>query len=157
MKLKTLLLLAILGAAGYYAYGFAVTQYNQPALAYKRYAAALMEGDRARAKSQAVDDEALVPFQYHAQRMSRLDGEQRFVWYTFIDQRFSEDGNSVTMVVRQTVRVDPPGSDSFFGTEIRKDRHTVTLIKDQSAWKIKRFDDSATQLGHSEKVAGRQG
>lgn len=157
MKLKTLLLLAILGAAGYYAYGFAVTQYNQPALAYKRFAAALMEGDRARAKSQAYDDDALTPFNFHAERMSRLDGEQRFVWYTFLNQKFSEDGNSVTMVVRQTVRVDPPGTDSFFGTEVRKDRHTVTLIKEQSAWKIQRFDDSASQLGNSEKVAGHRG
>ena len=152
MKLKTLILLAVLGAAGYYAYGFAVTQYNQPALAYKRYAAALMEGDAARAKSQALDEEALIPFQYHDRRMRRLGGEKRFVWYTFLDQNFAEDGKSVTMVVRQTVRVDPPGSDSFWGTEVRKDRHIVTLVKEKSAWKVKRFDDSATQLADSDKV-----
>lgn len=155
MKLKTLLLLMLFAVAGYYGYSFAVTQFNQPAITYKRYADALMDGDRARAKSIVASDDALRPFDAAAQRRDRLNGESRFVWYTFLNQRFSPDGNSVTMTVKQTVRVDPEGSDSFFGTEIRKDRHTVTLVKDQSSWKVTQFEDSATQMLGAQSVANR--
>ncbi len=155
MKLRTLIFLILLGIGGYYSYNFAVTQFNQPALVYKRYADALLEGDRSRAKTLAVNEAALSAFNAQAERRERLDGEERFVWYTFLNQQFSNDGKTVTMVVKQTVRVDPPGSDSFFGTEIRKDRHIVTLVQDQSAWKVQQFEDSATQMAGAKKVANR--
>lgn len=153
MNLKTLLLVGLLGLAGYFCYNFIVTNYNQPAIAYKRFASALLDGDSARARPQALNDEAMNPFNFHSDRQRWLNGKKRFVWYTFLDRRYSDDGNTVTLVVRQTVRVDPPGSDSFFGTEVRQDRHFVTLVLDQSAWKIKRFEDSATQMGQSKQVA----
>lgn len=155
MKLRTLIFIILLGIGGYYGYQFAVTQFNQPALIYKRYADALLEGDRSRAKTLVVNEAALAPFDAQAARREMLGGEERFVWYTFLDQKFSNDGNTVTMVVKQTVRVDPSGSDSFFGTEIRKDRHIVTLTKDQSAWKVQQFEDAATQMASAQKVAKR--
>lgn len=155
MKLKTLVFLIIVGIGGYYGYQFATTQFNQPALTYKRYAEALLKDDRARAKTLAFDDEALIPFTAAAERREKLNGEKRFVWYEFLNQQFSEDGKTVTMVIKQTVRVDPPGADSFFGTEIRKDRHMVTLVQEQSAWKVKHFEDSATQMLDGQQVARR--
>ena len=48
------------------------------------------------------------------------------------------------MRVQQIIRIDPPGTDSFFGSEVKREIHTVTLIQDQSAWKVESFQDAAT-------------
>lgn len=153
MNLKTLLVVGLLAIIGYYGYDFAVTQFSQPAMAYKRYATAVLDNDRTRAKALVIGDDALAAFAFNNERQSWLNGEHRFVWYTFLDQRMSGDGDRATLVVRQTVRVDPPGSDSFFGTEVRQDRHFVTLEQDQSSWKVVSFEDSAMQAGHSNTAA----
>lgn len=145
MRLRTLLLLIVLGLVGYHAYTYSVTQFNQAALTYKRYVGALMEADQSRARAQALDDQALIPFQSHQLRRQYWGGEPRWTFYQFDSLRYSEDRNSVVMVVRQIVRVDPPGEDSFWGTEVRRDRHLVRLEKRGSAWKVAHFEDRATQ------------
>lgn len=156
MKLRTLLYLILFALGGYYAYDFTVTQFNQPALAYKRFASAVMDGDMTRGQGQVQGREALNAFSAHQIRQEQLNGTPRFTWYTFLDQTTSPDGNSVTLIVRQSIRVDPPETSSLFGTEVRRDRHVVTLVRDKSNWKVQQFEDTSTQLYNSRRLSQRQ-
>lgn len=144
MKLKSLLLLILFGVLGYWLYDYGTTQFSQEVMTYKRYASALLEGDASKVKNFISNNDALKPFQDQKARMEFLNGEQRFVWYRVDHKRFSQDRKTVDLRVTQWVRVDPPGADSFFGTEVRKDVHNVTLVKEQSAWRVERFRDSVS-------------
>ena len=145
MKLKTLLLLILLVIAGYFVYDFATTQFSPTAMAYKRYAQALLDGDISRARTKVLNKDALIPFAAEAERREFIGGRLRFVWFDVVEERASADGQTKTLIVNQILRVDPEGYDSFFGTEVKRDRHVVVLVKDRAAWKIKSFSDSATR------------
>jgi hypothetical protein len=156
MKLKTLILLLFLAGVGYAFYGYATTHFSQPALAYKRYASALIDGDSARVKNIIATDQALRAFSVHDARMQRLGGEPRLMWYEFLSRRDSADGNTVQLVVLCHVRVDPKGEDTYIGAEDRRDRHLVTLVKENSAWKIASFEDSSTMSAETANVLKRR-
>ncbi|MEM8550118.1 MAG: hypothetical protein AAGF10_04950 [Verrucomicrobiota bacterium] len=155
MTLKKLFTLLILGALGYWAYLFISENFNQPALAYKRFAEVLLDGDSGLAKPMVAADQPLTAFKSHAERMKRLNGEPRFTWYDFISRQNSADGKTVSFVVRQIVRVDPPGEDTYFGTEVRSDLHYITLVQDQSAWKVASFEDATTSENTTVTAADR--
>ena len=89
MKLKTLILLLLLAGVGYAFYGYATTHFSQPALAYKRYASALIDGDSARVKNIIATDQPLRAFTVHDARMQRLGGEPRLMWYEFLSRKLS--------------------------------------------------------------------
>ncbi len=144
MKLKTFIFLLFVGGIGYFGFVFISENYNQPAMAYKRYVEALMKGDSSTAKHLVADEKALRPFGAHEERMSRIGGEPRFTWFDFRSHVRSEDDKTATLVVKFIVRYDPPGEDSYFGTEVWRDQHIVTLVKDQSSWKVLSFEDSAS-------------
>lgn len=155
MKIKSIIWLIVLGLAGYAGYGYLSKHFNQPALAYKRYVDALMTGDSSRVESLIAGKQAKDAFKAHEERMKRLGGEARLTFYDFLMRNDSADGNTVTLVVQHIVRVDPPGKDTYFGTEVRRDRHTVTLVKEQSMWKITSFEDSATAASQTTKLSQR--
>ncbi|MBC2594241.1 hypothetical protein H5P28_08195 [Ruficoccus amylovorans] len=156
MKLKTLILLLLLGATCYLFYGYVTTHFSQPALAYKSYVSALIEGDRSQARGDIVNDEALRAFDTHAERMQHLGGTPRLIWYEFISRKESPDGKTVQLVVLCHVRVDPEGEDTYWGKEDRRDRHYVTLMKVNSAWKVASFEDSSTLSGESARAMKRR-
>lgn len=151
MKLKTFVFLIIFGAFGYWAYGYITTQFSQEAMAYKRYAEALLDGDGSKVQNLVTGDLGKKPFMANRIRQDRIGGDVRFTYYEFLSHQYSEDRKTVTMRVRQSIRVDPPGQDSFFGKEVRRELHTVTLVRDQSAWKVEQFQDAATSEYSSEK------
>jgi len=150
MKLKTLFLLLLFGGIGYFGFVFISENYNQPAMAYKRYVEALMKDDRSTAKHLTVGELALTPFDTYSERMASIGGEPRFTWFDFRSQTRSADGKQATLVVNYIIRYDPPGEDSYIGTEVWRDQHMVTLVQDQSAWKVVRFEDSATAAGRAQ-------
>lgn len=143
MKLKNLIGILIVGAVGYFGYKFLVTNFSSEAMVYKRFANALVDGEPARVKALASKDgTAMDAFQASKQRQDLINGEVRFTWYEFKEKLESPDGKTLTLVVVQNMRVDPPGEDTFYGTEVRKDRHTVVLKKNQSSWQIQSFEDT---------------
>lgn len=144
MKLKNLVAIIIVGSLGYLGYTYLVTNFSSEAMVYKRYAEALLDGEPSRIKQLVTDQGVLLPFSAREQREDFLNGEVRFTWYSFKNKVVSADGKTVTLTVLQNVRVDPPGTDTFYGKEVRTDRHVVTLEKFQSSWQISSFADSPT-------------
>lgn len=155
MKLKNLIGLIILISVGYFGYTFLVTNFSSEAMVYKRYAEALLESEPTKVKP-LMDPEgnAMEAFSANKERKDFLNGDVRFTWYEFKDKKVSPDGNFVTLTVVQNVRVDPPGADTFYGTEVRRDRHVVELRKHQSTWRIVSFGDTAT-MQHQAQNAKR--
>jgi len=145
MKLKNLIGILVIGAVGYFGYKFLVTNFSGEAMVYKRYAEALIDGEPSRIKQLVTrEGNAMEAFKARKQREDIINGEVRFTWYEFKDKKVSEDGNTITLVVLQKMRVDPSGDDTFYGTEVRKDRHTVVMKKFQSSWQVESFEDTAT-------------
>ncbi|WP_309397687.1 hypothetical protein [Cerasicoccus maritimus] len=153
MKLKNLVAIIIVGSLGYLGYTYLVTNFSSEAMVYKRYADALLDGEPSRIKQLVTGQDVLFPFQAREQREDFLNGEVRFTWYNFKNKVVSPDGNTVTLTVVQNVRVDPPGTDSFYGKEVRSDRHVVTLKKFQSSWQISSFADTPTAEFKAEQSA----
>ncbi|GHB99085.1 hypothetical protein [Cerasicoccus arenae] len=155
MKLKNLIGIIVLGAAGYFGYTFLVTNFSAEAMVYKRYASALLDSEPSRIKTLVADNSALEPFKAGQQRKDLINGEVRFTWYEFKDKKFSNDGKSVTLTVLQKMRVDPPGEDTFYGTVVRSDRHVVVLEKFQSSWRIRSFEDTPMMNYRAENSSRR--
>lgn len=156
MNVKTLILLLLLALAGFLFYDYATSQYSPDAMAYKRFANAVMEGDASRVRSMAADDSVMDAIQAAGHRLEWINGEPRFVYYTFLRRMPSEDGSRVDLTVRQSIRVDPEGSDSFFGTEIRRDQHRVTLEREGPTWRVTQFEDSPTRSYRIEREHHRR-
>ncbi|WP_309387792.1 hypothetical protein [Cerasicoccus frondis] len=144
MKLKSLIGILFVGVVGYVGYTYLVSNFSSEAMVYKRYADALLDAEPSRIKQLVTSPAVLEPFKAREQRKDFVNGDIRFTWYNFKDKTKSEDGNTVTLVVLQNMRVDPPGQDTFYGTEVRTDRHTVTLKKFQSSWQVDSFSDTPT-------------
>ncbi len=145
MKLKTLLLLILLGIVGYMAYDYLVVQLSQEALVYKRYMGAVMDNNSQRARQYVSGEQPMKAFEAHGYRVQQWNGDPRWVTYRFLSRDLSPDGNTMRMRVRQHARVDPPGVTTFWGQEERRDLHTVVLVRERSVWKVSHFEDSATQ------------
>ncbi len=156
MKLKTLILLLLLAGVGYAFYGYATTHFSQPALVYKSYVSALLEGDSARVKNIIATDQPIQAFAVNSERMKRLGGEPRLTWYEFLSRSDSTDGKTVQLVVLCHIRVDPEGEDTYWGAKDRRDRHMVTLVKQNSAWKVASFQDSSTLSAETTEVLKRR-
>lgn len=145
MKLKTLLLLILMGIVGYMAYDYLTVQLSQDALAYKRYMAAIIDNNAQRVRQNVSGEQPMKGLEAHGYRLQYWNGEPRWVTYNFLSRSLSPDGNTVRMRVRQNVRVDPPGITTYWGKEERRDIHTVVLVKERSVWKVSYFEDSATR------------
>ncbi len=145
MNVKTLILILLLAMAGFLFYDYATSQFSPDAMAYKRFANAVLEGDVARVRNMAANESVMDAMNAITQRNDLINGKPRFVYYTFLRKIPSEDGNRVDFTVRQSIRVDPPGSDSFLGSEVRRDQHVVTLERDGPAWKVAHFEDMPTR------------
>lgn len=156
MKLKKLIGILVVGTVGFFGYKFLVTNFSSEAMVYKRFANAVIDGESSRIKTiVSREGNAMDAFQARKQRQELINGEVRFTWYEFKDKRVSPDGDYVNMTIVQNMRVDPPGEDTFYGTEVRKDRHTVTLKKNQSSWLIEDFEDTPTSQYRAEKASPR--
>ncbi|QYY34728.1 IseA DL-endopeptidase inhibitor family protein [Ruficoccus sp. ZRK36] len=155
MTLKKLILLLLLAGVSYAFYGYVTTQFSQPAIAYKRYVSALLAGDSSRVQDVIGSDQAQQAFALHDARMDNLAGEPRLTWYEFLRRQDSVDGNTVQLVVLCHIRVDPAGKDTYIGSEDRRERHYVTLVKEDSSWKVAKFEDSST-AAHTATVLKRR-
>lgn len=145
MKLRTLLLIVVLGLIGYQSYLYLSVHLSQDVMVYKRFANAVLSGEASKVRGvigdPGVDDAFLATFE----RDELFPGTIRFSFYTVLNRRVSSDGRTVELRVRQVVRFDPPGVDTYFGAETQRDIHTVILRREGAAWKVIEFADSPTQ------------
>lgn len=148
MNLKKLILLLLLGVAGYWAYGYFTTNFSQEMIAYKRYANALLDNEPSRARTVIQGDQPSQAFANYSRRQERMPGEIDFVYYEVLSKVKVEETGTTTLTVRQKVYYDPEGVDTFkfalWKKQIWQDVHTVQMRMNQSAWKVINFSDFFT-------------
>ena len=148
---RRLVSILLLIAFGYYAYNMVRVHTSHEVIAFKQFSSALMENDRMAAKKLVVGDRQLEPFSKRAKRDEALRGDVRWTYYKIRNFRRSEDGKTSTLRVRQIIRLDPPGMDSFFGTEKIINIQDVVLVSPKSAWKIEQYRDNFYFPGMKQK------
>lgn len=145
MRLRTLLLMVVLGLIGYNAYDYLSVHLSPDVMAYKRFANAVLAGEasnvRALIGDPAVDDAFLAT----VERDELYPGKIRFSFYTVLSRRFSPDGNTVELKVRQQVRYDPPWAETLIGAESHRDIQYAVLRREGGIWKVVEFTDTPTQ------------
>lgn len=134
--------LVIVLTLGYYGYAVVRPHLTQEAVAFKRYSNALRDGDLYKATEVIADDYAKLPFQHRTKRDEAIDGEIRFVYHRIRNLVNAEDGKSASITVRQIIRYDPPGVESFFGTETMVNVQQAKLFREQSSWRVVRYTDN---------------
>ena len=142
--MKNLLLLILIGIAGYWGWNQYQAQSSPAFKRYTQYFEALLEEDRAELKDYVNGSEALRPLYNNAHRKALYSqGEEKFVYYHVISEQRSPNGYLVQLRVKRVQRFDPPGEDTFYGKKSVSDVHCVTLKKDDSGhWKVTAFEDS---------------
>ncbi len=145
MRLRTLLLIVVLAVIGYQAYMYLTVHLSQDVMVYKRFANAVLAGEASKVRSLIGDPSVDDAFLATLERDELFPGEIRFSFYTVLQRKVSADGRTVELRVRQLVRYDPEGADTYFGVDSHRDIHTVILQRDGSAWKIVEFADTPTQ------------
>ncbi|MGA2052527.1 MAG: hypothetical protein ABSH19_04370 [Opitutales bacterium] len=145
MHFRTLISFLLLALLGYTGYGYAVSHFNRPSLCYQNFAAALVRDDPDRARIFAWDGGALAAFNFSSQRTRDLQsGQIKLEYYVINSFYYSEDGNTATIDAVHTVRIDPPGTSSVFGSVAVSFPERVQLEQRDGLWRVKRFDDYYT-------------
>jgi type IV secretory pathway VirB3-like protein len=128
--------------AGYYGYNVLKPHLTQEATAFKRYSNALMDGSKGKARELAATDYALAPFASLERRRDAIQGDVRLVFHRIRSLRTTDDGNAAKLVVRQIIRYDPPGQNTFWGAEELVNNQHVTMVREQSFWKVESYQDN---------------
>ena len=142
MKLKSAIMLLLISTMGYFGYGFVRTHTSGDVIAYKNFARAVMNNDQARASRVALGNDVLKVFEEQKERMARYRGHVKFTYHQILEQRFSEDGHSVYLRVRQVTRLDPFNTEkTLLGSRSIEEIHSVTMVQKNLVWRVQRFDE----------------
>jgi len=140
--------------AGLTYYGFDVVRVHslQEVIAFKQFSEAVLEGNR-RAGFKMVTDpkKGLGMFKIRKQRMKAFRGKTRYSYYSIRSITRSADGKIANLNVDQITHLDPPGMDTFFGTEKIVNRQVVTMVMTKSSWKIQSYQDNYYRPGMKAK------
>lgn len=109
-----------------------------------------MEGDQRRARKLIVGKSALEPFNKRKKRNEALRGEVRITYYKIRNIRRGEGGRTANLDVRQVIRIDPPGSDTLFGTETVFNNQRISMVQVESNWMIEKYSDTFFTPGMKE-------
>lgn len=139
---RRILFLFILAGVGFYTYDVVKDHTALEVIAFKQYSAAVLDNDMLAARKLVKNDIALHPLRYREKRQDAINGDVRFVWYDIRKLKRSDTGRNTTLQVRQTIRYDPPGHDSFWGTDKIINHQFVTMEKEKSAWKVIDYRDN---------------
>ncbi len=142
--------LIIFIALGYYAFNVIRLHTRQEVIAFKNYSGALIDGNVNVGRKLVATREALDPFKKRKKRNEALRGEVRFTWYKIRSIRRGKNGKTANLEIRQIIRIDPPGSDTLFGTDKIMNNQRVAMIQKESNWKIEKYSDSYYTPGMKE-------
>lgn len=145
--MKNLLLLILIGIAGYWGWNQYQVQSSPAFKCYTAYFDALLREDREALNEYASGTDALRPL-YHNTRRKALysQGNEKFVYYRVLSDHRSPNGYLVQLRVERVQRYNPSGEDAFYGKKSASDIHYVTLKKDDAGhWKVTAFEDSTKE------------
>lgn len=139
--MKKLIALIALAAAGFVAYRHA-THESEAYKAYKRLCYTQLHYDFESARQIVHGREANAALDkaergyYFAQKMGLL-GTHHGAGYQLESEKPAGEG--VQLVVKQTVRRDPPGTTSAMGAVVLRYRHEATLEQHDGSWRVVAF------------------
>jgi len=136
---RRILYLIILVLGGVILFNFVRDHSAQEVIAIKQYSRALLDRDSLAARNLVSGPEALKPFSIRKKRDEALRGKIRWVTYQIKDIHRGE--RSTTLNINQIIRLDPPGQDSFWGTEKIINNLRATMVQPHSSWKVRSYRD----------------
>lgn len=86
-----------------------------------------------------ADGAVLVQVQKYQAWLTQFYDKAFFALYERNIEQWSKDGRSVTLVVKQKVKVDPPGQNTVMGSSFGTIEYTVTMMKTDGGWKVVTF------------------
>lgn len=143
-RLRKYLLWLLFGLIAFNVFNYVKMHTNGDVIAYKKYAKALMAGDRYILKNASNDAlvDSLLAVQ-EARKSSFEDLDVVFTYYKIKDRRLSEDGKTSRIVGHQISRVNGMQQDTLWGEREIVIQQTITLTLKNSAWKVTQFTDPA--------------
>jgi hypothetical protein len=109
-----------------------------------------MDGNQRKARKLVLNKSALEPFEKRKKRGESLRGEVRITYYKIRSIRRGKKGRTANLEIRQVIRLDPPGSDTLFGTEVVFNNQRVSMVQKESQWMIEKYSDSFYSPGMKE-------
>jgi hypothetical protein len=139
---RQVLYLLLFAGIGYYGYSTLRPHVSQEVIAFKQYSEALRDGNLSRARDMVANERMLEPFRKSGPRGEAVEGHIRLVYHKIRSLSRNADGNATRLVVRQIIRYDPPGEQTFWGKEELVNTQYATLVEEQSSWKIDNYQDN---------------
>jgi hypothetical protein len=149
-QVRNVLYLLILIGVGYWSFNVLRLHTRQEVIAFKTYSSALMDGNQRKARKLVLNKSALEPFEKRKKRGESLRGEVRITYYKIRSIRRGKKGRTANLEIRQVIRLDPPGSDTLFGTEVVFNNQRVSMVQKESQWMIEKYSDSFYSPGMKE-------
>ena len=149
-QVRNVVYLLILIGVGYWSFNVLRLHTRQEVIAFKTYSSALMDGNQKKARKLVVNKSALEPFAKRKKRGESLRGEVRITYYKIRSIRRGKKGRTANLEIRQVIRLDPPGSDTLFGTEVVFNNQRVSMVQKESKWMIEKYSDSFYSPGMKE-------
>ena len=149
-QVRNVFYLIILIAVGYWAFNVIRLHTRQEVIAFKNFSSALMDGNQKKGRKLIVGKSALQPFLKRKKRNEALRGEVRITYYKIRSIRRGKGGKTANLDIRQVIRIDPPGSDTLFGTEVVFNNQRVSMVQKESKWMIEKYSDTFYTPGMKE-------
>ncbi len=148
LKPKKLLYWTLFGVVAFQLFEYVKVQTSGDVVVYKRLAKAIMKNDDYIIKNVSAQDTASRILKSQSGREELFyDADILMTYYNVKSRKVSADEKSVSLVVEQVSRVNPPGYDTLWGEDEVRLKHSVQLVKEDNNWMIKSFDDPAIELG----------
>ncbi|CAA6679589.1 MULTISPECIES: hypothetical protein [unclassified Lentimonas] len=147
LKPKKLLFWILFGIVAFQLFEYVKVQTEGDVIAYKRLAKAIMKNDDYVIKDASAGELAAKILTTQTGREELFHGSDILMtYYNVKSRKVSADQNSVSLVVEQVSRVNPPGFDTLWGEKEVRLKHAVQLVKRDQDWIIKSFDDPAIDM-----------
>jgi len=148
LKPKKLLCWTLFGFAAFQMFEYVKVQTHGDVVAYKRLAKAIMKNDGYIIKDVSAKETATKILTTQSGREELFHGSDILMtYYNVKSRKVSADQQSVSLVVEQVSRVNPPGYDTLWGENEVRLKHAVQLVKRDQDWIIQTFDDPAIDMG----------
>ena len=133
MKPKKLLYWILFGIIAFQLFEYVKVQTHGDVMAYKRLAKAIMNNDDYMIQRASVKDTASKILETQGGREELFRGSKILAtYYNVKSRKISADQQSVSLVVEQVSRVNPPGYDTLWGEDEVRLKHAVQLVRETS-------------------------
>ena len=151
LKPKKILYWTLFGIVAFQMFEYVKVQTQGDVVAYKRLAKGIMKNDDYAIKHASAQEMASKILQTQGERDKLFYGSDILMTYYKVKSRkMSADEKSVSLVVEQVSRVNPPGYDTLWGENEVRLKHSVQLVKADNHWVVETFDDPVIDMDRAD-------